>query len=302
MIIKNLLLFLLLSTCFVKAQTVNNNPINVYEDSLKIIGNSITSDTTEQNRVAANYQFIKTLVNSLKQPNSFDYPFDSLAKSVSIIKSEDNKFRIFTWFLMSDDGTFRYYGALQMNNPKKLELYPFTDSFAKMESPEDSTLSTKKWYGAIYYKLIPVKGQTMQVPYYTLLGWKGSNRQSSKKVIDVLWFDDGKPVFGLPVFEGNKKENKVKNRVVFNYTSEVSLLLKYEKEKGLIVFDHLAPPNNNVKNMPSLWGPDLTYDAYKYKNGKWLFIENVDLKNLPGMNDEEFVNPKKLGVGMPNVE
>ncbi len=302
MIRKYLLLFLMLCTCFVKAQQVDVNPFKIYEDSLKVLGKAIVSDTIEQNRVVANYKLIKTLVNSLKQNNSFAYPFDSLVNSISVLKSDDNKFRIFSWFMMSDDGTFRFYGALQMNNPKKLELYPFTDSFARMETPEDSTLNPKKWFGAVYYKLIPVNAQNKQVPYYTLLGWKGSNRQSSKKVIDVLWFDEGKPIFGLPIFEGIKKEDKVKKRVVFSYTSEVSLLLNYKKEKGMIVFDHLAPPNDLVKNMPSLWGPDLSYDAYKFKNGKWVLQENVDLKNLPDANDEEVENPKKIGAIIQNGE
>lgn len=286
----------MLVACFANAQETYNNPFKVYEDSLKVFGKTITNDTLEQNRVAANYKLIKTLVNSLKQSNSYAYPFDSLANLVSVIKSDDNKFRIFSWFVMSDDGTFRFYGALQMNNPKKLELYPFTDSFARMETPEDSTLNPKKWFGAVYYKIIPINAQNKQVPYYTLLGWKGSNRQSTKKVIDVLWFDEGKPIFGLPVFEGSKKEDKVKNRVVFSYTSEVSLLLNYVKEKGMIVFDHLAPPNDKVKNMPGLWGPDLSYDAYKLKNGKWILHENVDLKNLPNANDEDLIVPTDGGV------
>ncbi|TAH01717.1 MAG: hypothetical protein EAZ15_06855 [Sphingobacteriales bacterium] len=293
---KNLLLLFMLIVCFANAQDTNNKPFKVYEDSLKVFGKVITNDTLEQNRVVANYKLIKTLVNSLKQSNSYAYPFDSLANIVSVIKSDDNKFRVFSWFMMSDDGTFRFYGALQMNNPKKLELYPFTDSFARMESPEDSTLNPKKWFGAVYYKIIPVNAQNKQVPYYTLLGWKGSNRQSTKKVIDVLWFDEGKPVFGLPVFEGSKKEDKIKNRVVFSYTSEVSLLLNYDKEKGMIVFDHLAPPNDKVKNMPGLWGPDLSYDAYKFKNGKWILQENVNLKNLPNASDEDLGNSNEAGV------
>lgn len=296
------MLLLLLCTGFVKAQTTDNNPFRELEDSLKKIGKIITNDTLEQNRVNANYRFIKTLVNTLKQKESFLYPFDSLSTTVSILKPDDNKFRIFTWFLMSDDGTFRFYGALQMNNPKNLELYPFTDSFAKMESPEDSTLNPKKWYGAVYYNIIPINSINKQVPYYTLLGWKGSTRQSTKKIIDVLWFDNGKPTFGLPVFIGNKNDDKTRKRIIFSYTSEATMLLKYVKEKGNIVFDHLAPANAEVKNMPSLWGPDLTYDAYKFKNGKWHFQDNIDVKNLPTGSDEDLVNPKKAVGVLQNGE
>ena len=297
---KGLLFLLLISTSFLKAQVSSNtNPFFAYEDSLRNLGKAITNDTIEDNRVKANYSFIKTLVSTLKQKESFDYPFDSLSRTVAIQKSEDNKFRIFTWFVMSDDGTFRFFGALQMNNPNKLELYPFTDSFANMESPEDSTFTHKKWYGAVYYSIIPVNATKDNKPYYALLGWKGTSHKSTKKVIEVLSFDNGKPVFGLPVFFDKEKDknSKVKKRVVFSYTSEVSMLLRYEKEKGNIVFDHLVAPNEKLKNMPSLYGPDLTYDAYTFKDGKWYLKDNVDLKNLPNGSDEDFLNPKAIVGG-----
>ena len=294
---KCLLFLLIINTGLLSAQVSSNkNSFSIYEDTLRVLGKAITNDTIEDNRVKANYSFIKTLVSSLKQKGSFAYPFDSLTNTVSIQKSEDNKFRIFTWFVMSDDGSFRFYGALQMNNPDKLELYPFTDNFSKMETPEDSTLTPGKWYGAVYYSIIPVNGTKDIKPYYTLLGWKGTSHKSTKKVIDVLYFDKGKPVFGLPVFFDKEKEKdgKIKKRVVFSYTSEVSMLLRYEKEKGYIVFDHLVPPNEKLRNMPSLYGPDLTYDAYKFKNGRWYLQDNVDLKNLPNGNEEDFVNPKSV--------
>lgn len=295
---KYLMFFLLIYTGLAKAQVSPNKSLfAAYEDSLRVLGRAITNDTLEENRVTANYGFIKTLVSSLKQKGSFAYPFDSLANTVSILKSEDNKFRIFTWFVMSDDGSFRFYGALQMNNPDQLELYPFTDIFAKMESVEDSTLTPKKWYGAVYYSLVPVNATADNKPYYILLGWKGSSHQSTKKVIDVLSFDNGKPIFGLPVFAEKEDDSKIKKRVVFSYTSEVSMLLRYVKEKGIIVFDHLVPPNDKLKNTPSLYGPDLTYDAYKFKKGKWYIQDNVDLKNLPNGNQEDFINPKSVVGG-----
>jgi hypothetical protein len=288
---KCLLFLLLICSGLVKAQVITK-PFSVYEDSLRLLGKSITNDTIEAHRVNANYSFIKTLVGTLKQKGSFSYPFDSLYNTISIQKSPDNKFRIFSWFVMSDDGSFRFYGALQMNNHDKLELYPFTDNFAKMETPEDSTLTPQKWYGAVYYTIIPVNASVDNKPYYILLGWKGSSHQSTKKVIDVLSFDEGKPVFGLPVFSNKDKGDKFKKRVIFSYTSEVSMLLRYVKEKGTIVFDHLVPPNEKLKNMPTLYGPDLTYDAYKLKKGKWYLEENIDLKNSPNGNQEDFLNPK----------
>lgn len=301
---KKCLLFLLLTSAGLLMAQVNSNKnsFSAYEDSLRVLGRAITNDSIEANRIKANYSFIKTLVSSLKQKESFAYPFDSLYKTVSIQKSEDNKFRIFSWFVMSDDGTFRFYGALQINNPDQLELYPFTDNSTKMESPEDSTLTPKKWYGAVYYSIVPVNTTVDNKPYYILLGWKGTSHQSTKKVIDVLSFDNGKPVFGLPVFVDKDKEGKFKKRVVFSYTAEVSMLLRYVKAKEYIVFDHLVPPNDKLKYTPSLYGPDLTYDAYKLKKGEWHLQENVELKNSPNGDDEDFINPKTIVAGQGTVD
>src|SRR5690606_4476813 len=93
-----------------------------YEDSLQHLGTIITNDTSEAKRITANYTFVKTLVNALKEKNSFNYPFKKLNNIISIKTAPDKKFRIFTWFLLNDNGSFRYYGALQLNNPNKLEL------------------------------------------------------------------------------------------------------------------------------------------------------------------------------------
>jgi hypothetical protein len=68
------------------------------------------------------------------------------------------------------------------------------------------------------------------------LGWKGNTVKSTKKVIEVLSFNkDDKAVLGMPVFDGN---GKTRNRVVFEYTRQASMLLRYVPEQNLIVFDH----------------------------------------------------------------
>ena len=50
-------------------------------------------------KISTNKQFARLLIQTLKQPASFNYPFDSL-KSISILKPEDNSFRIFTWHIV----------------------------------------------------------------------------------------------------------------------------------------------------------------------------------------------------------
>lgn len=267
-------------------ETANIKKLQGYEDSLKVLGKIIVNDSIEMDRQTANYQFIKTLVNALKVPNSYLYPFDSV-KMAAILNSPDNRFRIITWQITFNDGSYRFYGTIQMNTGGRLLMYPLNDYSPDIKHPEDTICSTRTWYGAEYYRIIPVYGTH---PYYVLLGWKGNNAKSTKKVIDVLSFKDDKPVLGLGIFDGN---GKTRDRVVFEYTRQASMLLRYISDQNLIVFDHLSPPDPKLKDHKETYGPDLSYDGYKLKNGRWVYVENLDMRNEPENRDEEYTDPKK---------
>ncbi len=291
---KNFLLWittlLLYSNCYAQHSDDNGQikQLKNYEDSLASLGKQFINDDNEMDRKNANYQFIKTLVNALKIPDSFLYPFDSV-KSVSILNSPDNRFRIISWPIINDDGSYRFYGTIQINTGGNLQMYPLNDDSPQLKNPEDSVAGTRKWFGAEYYRIIPVYSPKL---YYVLLGWKGNTVKSTKKVIEVLSFKDGKPVLGLPVFDGNGKTRK---RVVFEYTRQASMLLRYVPDQNLIVFDHLSPPDPKLKNQRDTYGPDLSYDGYKLKNGRWVYVEDLDMRNVPDNHDSEYIDPKKQG-------
>lgn len=260
--------------------------LKFYEDSLTSLGKQFVNDDNDLERKNANYTFIKTLVSALKIPNSFLYPFDSV-KSISIINSPDNRFRLLTWHIVNDDGSYRFYGTIQINTGGNLKMYPLEDYSPLLKNPEDSVTDNHKWYGAQYYKIIPIYSPKL---YYVLIGWKGNTVKSTKKVIDILSFKDDKPELGLSVFDGNGKTRK---RVVFEYTRQASMLLRYVPEQNLIVFDHLSPPDPKLKNQPDTFGPDLSYDGYKLKNGRWVYVTNLDMRNVPDNHDAEYIDPKK---------
>lgn len=263
--------------------------LKTYEDSLKSLGYKVINKHEEQDRKNANYTFIRTLVSALKINDSFHYPFDSV-KSITVLNSPDARFRLLTWHVADDDGTYRFYGAIQINTNGPLKLYPLEDYSSLQKNPEDSVLDNRRWYGARYYKIIPVT--TAANPYYVLLGWKGNTAKSTKKVIDVLSFKNGQPAFGMPVFTGN---GKTRNRVVFEYTSQASMVLRQAAESpDLIVFDHLSPSQPSLKGKYEFYGPDMTYSGYRLKLGIWVFEDNLDLKNLGDPHDNmPYVDPKK---------
>jgi len=263
------------------------NRLSMYQDSLADLGKVMINNDNELERQNANTMFVKTLVAALKVPNSFLFPFDSV-KTVSILNSPDNRFRIISWHIMNDDGSYRFYGAMQMNTGGALKLFPLVDYSPLLAHPEDSVTDNRKWYGAQYYKIIRVTGDKS---YYVMLGWKGYTANSTKKVIEVLSFKNDRPVFGMDVFGTSKHK-----RIIFQYTRQASMLLKYVPEQDLIVFDHLSAPDDKSKKNPETFGPDLSYDGYKLINGRWKYEDNLDMRNVPDEHDSEFTDPKKQAI------
>jgi len=262
------------------------------QDSLQILSYKMINDSIEPERYNANYQFIKTLVNTLKTPYSFNFSFDSL-KTISIQASPDKRFRVFSWHVMNNDGSYRYYGTIQMNNPDgKLQMFPLVDYTPAIKNSADTVTTPDKWYGAQYYRIISVLNN-VQIPYYVLLGWKGNTIRSTKKVMEILYFKDGKAYFGMPVFDGDK-EQPTKKRAIFEYDRRASMVLNYEPSISTVVFDHLAPPDPKLKGRFELYGPDFSYDGYRLVNGRWKFVQDLELKNTPTDQDDNFNDPKKM--------
>src|SRR6201991_4310603 len=151
-------LFLLVIALLVCGQTFGQasesariKQLNIYQDSLASLGKKMVNDENDLERKNANYQFIKTLVSALKVPNSFLFPFDSV-KSISIINSPDNRFRIMSWHVVNQDGSYRFYGTIQLNTGGPLKMFPLEDYSPLLKTPEDSVTDNHKWYGAQYYK------------------------------------------------------------------------------------------------------------------------------------------------------
>lgn len=252
------------------------NLLQSYEDTLKNLGYDIMHGSNDSIRKSSNKLFLEKFETALQLEKSFDYHFDSLV-TVSKLIAPDNSFRIYNWILPKQDGYhYRYFGFLQYFDKKKNQyiLYALHDSTTKITAPEKAKLSCNNWYGAVYYKIIFNKKWGKQ--YYTLLGWKGNNKFSTKKVIDVLSFAGNKPVFGAAVFKWNKT---TKHRIIFEFTAEAVMTLRYEESLKMIVFDHLSPPNPSLKDVNSTYGPDLSYDGLKFSKGKWIYVHDIDARN-----------------------
>ena len=267
------LLFLIAEAATAQVNSYSQKKLKTYEDSLYKLNDTIIDGNRQYTRQTACYAFIKTLVRALKTPDSFTYPFDSL-KHISILTAPDKSFRIFSWELLLDGNEgYRYFGAIQINN-KKLQLFPLFDYSEHITNIEDTVTDNNKWFGVLYYNIVEKK--SFGKKYYTLFGWYGNTLKSTKKIVDVLTFKNNKPVFGAPVFElKSKDKTKTIDRFVIEYKKDAAVRLNYDKDFDKIIFDHLVPESGGSANDYTTYIPDGTYEGFKFKRGKWRYIENV---------------------------
>ncbi len=246
----------------------------VYEDSLVTLGDSLVSGSSYEVREAACVAFIPMLVRALRTPDAFDFSFDRV-QTLSELRAPDESFRIFTFQMMLWDYTYRYFGAIQYRD-NELRLTPLMDASLFMA---DSVLNTavlgpEEWYGAIYYGITSRKhkGKT----YYFLFGFDGLDLFSSRKLVEVLQFENERPVFGAPLFPDKLEEPVYSNRFLLEYKKEASASLNYDAELEQIVFDHLVPENPLSEGIRSTYIPDGTYEGFSWdKKGYWVYIDKV---------------------------
>ncbi len=241
-------------------------------DSLARLGYRMYNAPSEAERLQANYQFIPGLVAALNVSHSFRIGFDSL-RMISIQYAPDRSFRIFSWHIQLNDGSYRYFGTIQLHTSDgSLKLFPLVDHSTEIPVPDTEILSYKKWLGCQYYRIIDLTGAPGT---YLLLGWKGKSPKTTQKLIDVLSFVHGEPQFGKAVFD--HPETNGKTRVIYEYARQVTMLLDYEPTTHRIVLDHLAPPDKQQTGNYASYGPDMTHDAWQIEGGRLKLTEDVVL-------------------------
>jgi len=232
---------------------------------------ALPSVTADAGRDSLNTLIKEGLRALLEAEDAFTTDFDSVP--ISRVDAPDGTFRLFTWNLPRMDGTHHYEGLLLVLQGKRQAVHELRDMTAAITSPETSELGPERWYGALYYQVVPVKrgGKT----WYTLLGWKGHSRVETRKVIEVLHFRGGQPRFGAPLFpEGRTKAQ----RKVYGYSHQATMMLRHDPATGRIVLDHLSPARADMEGQRAFYGPDLSYDAYVWDKDHWRFERDIDAR------------------------
>ncbi|HQI70378.1 MAG TPA: hypothetical protein PLT47_06475 [Bacteroidales bacterium] len=195
-------------------------------DSLKLYSNTIASENPDFKKYEANEKMELLLEKIFASEKYFEFPFDSL-KKIAVLTAPDKKFKLLTWGIAKENGNYEFFGYLVLpeNQPGIKKYFKLIDKTSEVLSPENDITDHNKWYGAIYYDIIASHYQGKK--QYTLLGWKGNNTLTTKKVVEILTFrSNGTPVFGKRIFRKNNKAT----RHIFEFSARTSMLLRYESQ------------------------------------------------------------------------
>ncbi len=290
------LIFVVATSAFAQKKGVD---FQFWADSLDHLRTEVLMAQNDVDRYSLNEDFMNLLEQTLNEKNAFKYEWDSV-RNFSVLASPDKLFKIYTWFIPKDDYTVENFGFIQVYNEsrKKYVIYPLFDKRAAMDYPRTTIGNHNKWYGAVYYKIVPLKAKNRT--YYTLLGWNGNDMFTNQKVIEVLYFkSDMSPVFGANVF---KKYPEKSYRVIFDYAKNSVFTLKYQHQSynvntgrrdprshkviydyvaaDMIIFDYLAPLDDFMGDIPAFMVPESSMNqGFVEDNGKWLFVNSVNGRN-----------------------
>lgn len=255
--------------------------MDAWQDSLNRLVHELYSGDADPVVLARNTVLVRTLVSSLKEQHSFDYSFGDL-EGISLVCPPDSQFRIFSWNVPLNDGSYLYYGAIQSaTSDGSLMLTPLLDQTFEIEHPPSAILHADKWYGAQYYEIVTVGDG------YALLGWKGHTDKYTQKVIEPLRLADGEFTFGKSIFT----HDTAIMRRVFSFSQAASMYLRYDPQNGRIVFDHISPADSSLEGDFRFYGPDLSFDAYLIKGDYLELQENILLENVEQGNEDLFIDP-----------
>ncbi|WP_320053038.1 hypothetical protein [uncultured Acetobacteroides sp.] len=234
--------------------------------------NALFAEQNDRVKDSIAERIIPDFTSFLKDNSAKNFDFKRI-KHLGMIESPDNAFTFYLFNLRYKDGTFMHFGFLQQPNGAGFKVTRLVDKREEVVKPNDEILTPEKWYGALYYQIIPTKSNGKN--YYTLLGTSFNDLFTSRKVIEVMEITDGGVVFGAPIFFDGKRNA---SRVIFEHSARYLMTLRYMPEQKAIVFDHLAPSEPNAANDLQFYGPDGSQDGFILGDGIWTLKQNLDVR------------------------
>jgi len=240
------------------------------EDSLSFHLTALTKAYEDNEKLIHSQSLTDALLKGIYNPEIFNHSFSSI-KKMAILSPSDKSFMIFNWNIPLNSGhnEFKCFIVVKSNGEDN-KVYPFTETARSLKKFENRLLDPDDWYGCLYYDVISTGKKSNQK--YTLLGYR-PDKMSTKKFVDVLQISKDEVRLGDALFSTKKGTQK---RLVFEYSSEVSMNMSYQESGDRIILDHLVPRSEEMIGNYIFYGPDGTFDALQLEKGKWVFMESVD--------------------------
>ncbi len=160
---------------FLFAALPAQQPLPEVEKELAAMAKDILLHDSLTYKISQNKAFARLMISTLQRPESYFYPWDSLP-TISVLKAEDDAFRIFTWQIV--DKNYReyrgeqnhyYFGLIQRryeDEKGKISylVIPLIDNARLTPGVENMQLDNQNWLGALYY---PLKNHRNTIPAYT---------------------------------------------------------------------------------------------------------------------------------------
>jgi hypothetical protein len=255
---------------------------------LVVLRQAVLTAPSDEERVAANADFLMFMRDALAHHESFKTDFDTIPQ-IGDLRSGDGFFRMINWNLPFDNQTNRYYCFIQYydKKSKSFKVIELEKGFRGLEGEYRKVFSDRDWYGCLYYKIIPSKKGKKRKKAYMLLGWAGKDEYSSLKVIDVMTITNRGIRFGADIFDYPHEKNI--RRFILQYKSDAAVSLRYDDKRKQFVFNQLVPMQPDLEGMYEFYIPVLQFDAFEWKRRRWVFVENVDVKG--GSRDRLYNDP-----------
>lgn len=225
--------------------------------------------------------------------NGTDWVTPEALPFVSRLTSNDKLTEIFTWALKRSEDSYLAYGLVWTKDKKTGETRTFRleDKGETLKNTEVKNLGRSNWLGCVYYSITDISkgGKRM----FLLLGYGGNTPQVRRKVAEILTFNNvGDVQFGAPVFETPKRKF---NRVVLEYNSQATVSMKFDEASQTLFYDYLVPVSDVYVGNPAFYGPNGSYDGFRLKGGKLVFIKDADARNPDqGLGNRSKAVEKKL--------
>ena len=311
---KKLTVLILLAAAVCGASAQDKEVMGKYQSQLQQLFGQVQNAPTDNERYLANEQAVELLGQALDEEDSHKWNWQ-FSNFVSVLRSPDKVFTIFTWPVVRDNGEYECFGYVQAKGKDEDDddawfAYPLHDLSDEIINREESVLDADHWLGSVYQEIIQTSydGKT----FYTLLGWNGCSMLTQRKVIEPIQINprNGKPQFGQALF----RRDKNRRRIVLEYTKDAMVNLNYEQQlsiskenvrvkkdgrmvnsqvthenkEQMIIFDELEPQVAGMEGLFQYYVPSGREMAYVFVEGRWELREDAQGRLTDKKLNKEF--------------